>query len=74
MRSLEPGIVVDHKYELRREIERGGVCVVFDAVHAFTGAHVALKLLQDRFDAVHPSVPLTGQLPSFDTPSVSLGT
>lgn len=56
MRSLEPGIVVDHKYELRREIERGGVCVVFDAVHAFTGAHVALKLLQDRFAGNHEAV------------------
>lgn len=49
METTEPGLVIDNKYELRREIDRGGVCVVFEAVHAFTGASVALKLLQRQF-------------------------
>lgn len=50
MRADEPveasvGAVVDFRYNLRREIARGGMGVVFAAEHMRTGASVALKSL-----------------------------
>ncbi len=48
LRELEeaaPDAVVDHRYLVRREIARGGMACVFEAVHVVTGARVALKTL-----------------------------
>jgi serine/threonine-protein kinase len=46
--SEEPR-VVDRRYTIRREIGRGGACVVYEAVHKVTHRVVALKqLLDDR--------------------------
>lgn len=41
------GEVVDGRYELVRLIARGGMGLVFEAVHSFTGRTVALKLLAE---------------------------
>jgi serine/threonine-protein kinase len=45
--ALDPkaGDVVDGTYALVREIAQGGMGIVFEAVHAHTKRHVALKLL-----------------------------
>ena len=39
------GDVVDRRYTLKREIDRGGIGAVFEAEHRYTGRAVALKLL-----------------------------
>src|SRR5215472_4938925 len=39
------GDVIDHRYELRRDLGRGAGGVVFEACHTFTGRTVALKLV-----------------------------
>jgi serine/threonine-protein kinase len=45
--SVEVGHLVDRRYELRREIARGGVAAVFEAEHRYTRRAVAVKLLHD---------------------------
>ena len=47
MASVEVGHLVDRRYELRREIARGGVAAVFEAEHRYTRRAVAVKLLHD---------------------------
>jgi serine/threonine-protein kinase len=48
----EAKTVVDGRYVLVRELARGGVGVVFEARHRYTGRNVAIKLLMDdRRDA-----------------------
>jgi serine/threonine-protein kinase len=42
------GEIIDTRYELRRLIARGGMCLVFEAHHRFTRRAVALKLLLDQ--------------------------
>lgn len=42
------GAIVDTRYELRRLIARGGMGLVFEALHKFTRRAVALKLLADE--------------------------
>jgi uncharacterized protein (TIGR02266 family) len=39
------GDVIDRRYELRRDLGRGGCAVVFEARHVFTGRSVALKIV-----------------------------
>jgi len=39
------GSLIDGRYVLRREVGRGGVCVVYEAEHVHTGRSVAVKLL-----------------------------
>jgi eukaryotic-like serine/threonine-protein kinase len=39
------GDVVDRRYTLKREIDRGGIGAVFEAEHRYTGRAVAIKLL-----------------------------
>jgi serine/threonine-protein kinase len=39
------GDVVDRRYALKREIDRGGIGAVFEAEHRYTGRAVAIKLL-----------------------------
>jgi eukaryotic-like serine/threonine-protein kinase len=46
--SVEVGQLVDRRYELRREIARGGVAAVFEAEHRYTRRAVAVKLLHDK--------------------------
>lgn len=41
------GDVIDGRYRLRREIDRGGVGAVFEAVHEVTARPVALKMLTE---------------------------
>ncbi len=41
----EIGSTIDRRYLLRREVGRGGVCVVYEAEHAVTGRTVAVKVL-----------------------------
>lgn len=45
------GSIVDHRYVLRREVGRGGVCVVYEAEHVHTGRAVAVKLLSPEMAA-----------------------
>ena len=40
-------VIVDERYVVRREIARGGMCNVYVAHHAVTGASVALKKLRE---------------------------
>lgn len=39
------GDVIDRRYELRREIDRGGIGAVFEAYHLLTTRSVAIKML-----------------------------
>ncbi len=41
----ESGSIIDGRYILRREVGRGGVCVVYEAEHIHTGRLVAVKVL-----------------------------
>lgn len=51
MRELAVGAIVDRRYAIRREISRGGMCVVYRAVHEVTGRQVAIKVLsEDNID------------------------
>ncbi len=43
------GDLFDGKYLLRRELGRGGMCIVYEATHAFTRRCVAVKILRDQF-------------------------
>jgi serine/threonine-protein kinase len=45
------GSIIDGRYVLRREVGRGGVCVVYEAEHMHTGRSVAVKLLLPEFAA-----------------------
>ncbi len=45
--SVEVGHLVDRRYELRREIARGGIAAVFEAEHRYTRRAVAVKLLHE---------------------------
>jgi serine/threonine protein kinase len=42
------GMTIDRRYALRREVARGGMSIVFEARHLFTGRTVAVKLLHDE--------------------------
>jgi eukaryotic-like serine/threonine-protein kinase len=44
-RDPSVGDVVDRRYTLKREIDRGGIGAVFEAEHRYTGRAVAIKLL-----------------------------
>lgn len=41
----DSGSIIDGRYILRREVGRGGVCVVYEAEHIHTGRLVAVKVL-----------------------------
>jgi len=41
----DSGSIIDGRYILRREVGRGGVCVVYEAEHIHTGRIVAVKVL-----------------------------
>ncbi len=45
MDELGVGTFIDRRYVIRREISRGGMCVVYCAQHRLTGRQVALKML-----------------------------
>ncbi len=47
VRRPNPGPVEFPGYELVREIHRGGQGLVYEAVHAATGRHVAMKVMRD---------------------------
>ncbi len=49
MEPTEAGERVDARYELRRELGRGGICTVYEALHAYTGRRVAVKLLNPEY-------------------------
>src|SRR4051812_4641107 len=53
--SLEIGSLIDDKYRLKREIARGGVGVVYEAEHRFTGRTVAIKVLTPEHAGVAES-------------------
>jgi eukaryotic-like serine/threonine-protein kinase len=44
-RDPNVGDLVDRRYALKREIDRGGIGAVFEAEHRYTGRAVAIKLL-----------------------------
>jgi serine/threonine protein kinase len=44
-RAYNVGDLIDRRYELRRDLGRGGTGVVFEARHKFTGRSVALKIV-----------------------------
>jgi serine/threonine kinase PknH len=44
------GTTIDRRYEVVREIARGGMCVVRAATHVHTGRQVAIKTLLDGID------------------------
>ncbi|MCL4756036.1 MAG: protein kinase [Myxococcales bacterium] len=45
---FEPGQTVDGRYRIVRRLSAGGVGVVYEAEHSFTGLKVALKALHNR--------------------------
>jgi serine/threonine-protein kinase len=45
--AVEVGYLIERRYELRREIARGGIAAVFEAEHRYTRRSVAVKLLLD---------------------------
>jgi len=47
--ELEAGTTIGHRYEPRRIIARGGICVIKAAVHRFTGRQVAIKQIDERW-------------------------
>src|SRR5689334_21039563 len=42
--TLEPGTVIEHRYQIRRFIAAGGVAQVYAATHRVTTREVALKM------------------------------
>jgi len=48
MEQLAVGAVIDRRYRVRREISRGGMCVVYCAQHELTGRQVAVKVLSEE--------------------------
>ncbi len=48
MTELIAGAIVDGRYRIVREIARGGMSVVYCAVHELTGRTVAIKAIRDR--------------------------
>ena len=44
---LTIGMVLDGKYEIRREIARGGMGIVYEAYHKMLERKVAIKIMQD---------------------------
>ena len=54
--SLQPGAIVDEKYELKKFIGMGGMGAVYSAVHLQLGTDVAIKVLHPRFGVDQESV------------------
>ena len=48
MDAPSEGTVIDGRYKLGREIARGGMSIVYQAEHLYTGRPVALKILQPQ--------------------------
>lgn len=51
MKHFEVGDLIDDRYQLRREVARGGGGVVFEAVQRYTTRTVAIKLLLEEQQA-----------------------
>lgn len=51
--DLEPGLIIDDRYEVRRQLGRGGMSTVYEVVHRYTSRRLALKVLNGAY-ASHP--------------------
>lgn len=47
--TIEPGIVINDRYEIRQRIGRGGMASVWEADDRVLGRTVAVKILSDRY-------------------------
>jgi len=52
VKSPTVGDTIDRRYRLKREIARGSMGIVFEAVHAFTGQSVAIKVVNGQAERV----------------------
>ena len=43
--GLEPGLIIDDRYEVRRQLGRGGMSAIYEAEHRYTTRRLALKVL-----------------------------
>ena len=51
--TLTIGMVLDGKYEIKREIARGGMGIVYEAYHNFFNKKVAIKIiLSDKINSL----------------------
>ncbi len=51
--DLEAGLIIDDRYEVRRQLGRGGMSTVYEVVHRYTSRRLALKVLNGSY-ASHP--------------------
>jgi eukaryotic-like serine/threonine-protein kinase len=49
--DLEPGLIIDNRYEVRRLLGRGGMSTVYEVEHRYTTRHLALKVLNPDYAA-----------------------
>lgn len=54
MEDLEPGLIIDDRYEVRRQLGRGGESAVYEVEHRYTTRRLVLKVLDPAYasDAV----------------------
>lgn len=51
--DLEAGLIIDDRYEVRRQLGRGGMSTVYEVTHRYTSRRLALKVLNGSY-ASHP--------------------
>ena len=47
--DLEPGLIIDDRYEVRRLLGRGGMSAIYEVAHRYTTRHLALKVLNGAY-------------------------
>jgi serine/threonine-protein kinase len=49
LEDLEPGLIIDDRYEVRRQLGRGGMSTVYEVEHRYTTRRLALKVLNASY-------------------------
>lgn len=49
MDDLEPGLIIDNRYEVRRPLGSGGMSTIYEVEHRFTARRLALKVLKEPY-------------------------
>ncbi|MDO9021923.1 MAG: protein kinase [Deltaproteobacteria bacterium] len=49
MEDLEPGLIIDDRYEVRRQLGRGGMSTIYEVEHRYTTRRLALKVLNATY-------------------------